>query len=373
MPLMSAPSDPPPLNARYFDGRSAAGAEVKVTLSRNDLVLRDGNGEVVVRWPRAEVHIASPAGSQYPRLRRGFSDDARLSLADADLDRLKPFLGKLNQRESAWRETWRPILIFAGAAGLSIWLLVAAVIPRAADFVARQIPAEWEEKLGTAARDQVIELFARMEGRTAKRPLICGGKGTEDLARVIGKIQAHTETSIRIKLWVADLKLVNAFALPGGDLVLTRGLIQDAEGGNEVAAVMAHEIGHIKYKHPTKVALEHAAVASIAGLMVGDLFGGSLIAGIGNALISSAYSREAEDEADVFAVTALNKAGWDARPMADFFERLATAQGSAEEAMSLISSHPLSTERAAAVRAKSTGRGEAFSPAQWARIRKVCE
>ncbi|PIW28565.1 MAG: hypothetical protein COW30_07240 [Rhodospirillales bacterium CG15_BIG_FIL_POST_REV_8_21_14_020_66_15] len=369
---MSAPSDPPPIPATYFDGRSAAGQMVMLTVALHDLVLHDADGGEVARWPHGEIHFASPAGSEHPRLRRGHDGDARLTLADGDLDRLKPFLRNLGKRESAWRETWRPILVFAAAASLSIWLLVVTVIPRAAGFAARHVPAEWENRLGDAARDQILDLLALMENRKSKRPILCTGNGRGDLTRFLGRLLADGGMARPIRLWVADLDLINAFALPGGHVVLTRGLIENARNGNEVAAVLAHEIGHLKHRHPTKVALEHAAVGSIVGLMVGDLFGGAVIAGLGNALIASAYSRDAEREADAFAVGAMNKAGWDVRPMADFFDRLAAEQGGAEKTMALIASHPLSVERAKTVRAQATGTGAVFADAQWKRIRAIC-
>ena len=84
---------------------------------------------------------------------------------------------------------------------------------------------------------------------------------------------------------------------PGGRLVFFRGLLEEAENPDEVAAVLAHEIGHVVYRDPTRDALRSAGSLGVLGLLFGDFAGGTVALFIANQLINASYSQAAEARA----------------------------------------------------------------------------
>ncbi|SMH56274.1 M48 family metalloprotease [Azospirillum agricola] len=123
---------------------------------------------------------------------------------------------------------------------------------------------------------------------------------------------------------VLDSEVVNAFALPGGYIYVTRGLLALAKDEAEVAGVLAHEIGHVTAHHSA----QRQTRETIAGLLAagaGLLFGDETVAqlaGLGGTALVASYSREQETEADELGVATLERAGYDPFAMATFLETL---------------------------------------------------
>lgn len=139
------------------------------------------------------------------------------------------------------------------------------------------------------------------------------------------KIVPHTERSdVSYKFYVLDSPVVNAFALPGGYIYVTRGLMALAGSEAELAAVLAHEIGHITGRHSAE-RYSRATVTSLgAGILsaVVDQSGVSSALGLGADLYLKAYSRDQEDEADTLGIRYLARAGYDPNAMANFLENM---------------------------------------------------
>ena len=133
-----------------------------------------------------------------------------------------------------------------------------------------------------------------------------------------------------------DTPIVNAFALPGGYVYVTRGVVALAGDEAELAGVMAHEIGHVTARHTAQRETRStlAQGASVLGVILGGLFGGDLGAQAAGSLAQSAapawlagYSRDQEFQADELGIRYLTRAGYDPRAMSTFLGRL---QGQAE-------------------------------------------
>ncbi|XKH34196.1 M48 family metalloprotease [Azospirillum doebereinerae] len=121
-----------------------------------------------------------------------------------------------------------------------------------------------------------------------------------------------------------DSEVVNAFALPGGYVYVTRGLLALAKDEAEVAGVLAHEIGHVTARHSSRRQTRQTITDLLAagvGLVLGDETLGQL-AGLGGTALTAGYSREQELEADQLGVTTLERAGYDPFAMATFLETL---------------------------------------------------
>jgi len=146
----------------------------------------------------------------------------------------------------------------------------------------------------------------------------------------------------RIKVHVFRADVVNAFALPGGHLVVNSALIQDCKSPEQLCGVLAHEIGHIELRHVMSKLAREIGTAVLMNMTVG---GGDAaqVGEVVGVLSSKAFDRDMEREADLKAVEYLTQAQIDPHPFADFL--YLTSNGETEEAFEWLSTHPASKER----------------------------
>lgn len=340
------------------------------------LILRDGAGSLLARWPLTEVRrVDRPDGTRPGRLSLGRDDAARLLLEQAAYETVAAWCPTLTKRDISWNSHGRPFLLWTGAAVLSVTLLFAFIIPWMARVIALSLPSPWEAELGKASEDLLVRVVARIEHKSPEQMICAEGPGLEILQRLLRQMVAQPVLGLTQPptLAVLDTDLVNALALPGGRMVLLRGLIDEAKHPNELLGVLAHEMGHLAKRHPTEMAVQTVGTSVLLSLLIGDATGGTGLTLMGESLINGAYSRDKERAADAVAVETLAAAGWDPRPFALFFDRLAKQQGGLEEHLSWISSHPLSEDRAAAIRAAQGPSGIAMTDLEWARVRTICK
>jgi predicted Zn-dependent protease len=139
---------------------------------------------------------------------------------------------------------------------------------------------------------------------------------------------------------VVEDPAVNAFAIFGGHIVLFSGLIDHIETHEELAAVIAHEIGHIEQHHMTKLMVRSLGIGILASAMGGDRHA---ILDLTVNLTTNAFSRSYEKEADAYALKLLEKAGIDPSCLADFFLR--ARPGSGQSIPEFFSTHPSDQSR----------------------------
>jgi predicted Zn-dependent protease len=142
---------------------------------------------------------------------------------------------------------------------------------------------------------------------------------------------------------------VNAFALPGGHLVVLSGLINDAESPEALAGVLAHEIAHIERKHVSKKLVKELGITALAGIAAGGA-GGEVVKQAVKTLSSSAFDRKMEKEADLKAVDYMVNAQIDPMPFSALMDQFAEDQPELLTDLSWLSTHPDSKERAVYIR-----------------------
>jgi len=151
-----------------------------------------------------------------------------------------------------------------------------------------------------------------------------------------------------IKIHIIDNREVNAFALPDRHMVIYTGLIENAKSAEEVAGVMAHEIGHMEKSHVMKKLAKEIGITMLF-LLAGGNENFEVLKEAGRVLSSTAFDRSQEREADLYAVEALAKAEIDPEPFGNFLFRMSTSEKDMPEELVWISTHPDSKERAAEI------------------------
>jgi len=261
----------------------------------------------------------------------------------------------------------------AVAAVASVLLIVFLLVPALADRLAGVLPPEGERALGEATFGQIRNALAEEVGVPLR--LCDAPEGRAALDRIGDRLAAEADLPVPLTVQVLDHEMINAFALPGGYVVFFDGLIQEAGRPEEVAAVFAHEMGHVAARDPTRIALRSAGSLGVLGLLFGDFAGGALVLLLTNQLIAADYTREAEAAADAYAHDLLLAAGLPPDAIATLFERLAAEEGEPSDFEQHFLSHPAMGDRIAAARAATPG-GAVFEPLltgeEWAALQAIC-
>jgi Zn-dependent protease with chaperone function len=359
---MSMPSDGlAAYQGRFSDGLTAAVAPATVRLTPQGVAIApDGRAELT--WPYAELAAASPvrSGTGEILLRHAPGQDATLFVSNSEfVAALVARAPQLTSRARRWRIA-RPLL----AACAALLLLVAGlwfmdVSP--ARGVARLLPDEVRKSLGR----QVVVSMGQGRGTCQARD------GRAALDRLIARLSPGTRGT-RFSVTVLDWGLVNAFAAPGEQIVLTRGLLEQAKSPDEVAGVLAHEMGHGLELHPEAGIIRAIGIGAAAEIVLGG--SSSTLANIGVLLAQLGYTRAAEREADAHGLRILEQAKVSPRGIADFFRRIDERdKDSPIGNMSFLSTHPQSAERARLAESRASYlTTPALSEADWQALRSIC-
>jgi Zn-dependent protease with chaperone function len=334
-------------DGHYLDGWTAGRQQATLRPMRSGLEITTESG-ARLWWPYTEVRQTQGfyAGEQV-RLERGGELAEAVLVGDpaflAALHELAPELGR-RFHDPGRRRLRIPLTLLAAvavvAAGAVLYLWI---LPALATVVADRVPLAWEERLGQAVADQLAPPEARCADPTRARVL-------DDIVRVLTAPQPAPPYKFRIL--VADRAVINAFAVPGGYVVVYRGLLERTERAEELAGVLAHELQHVLHRHVTRALVQHASTGLLITALTGDVTG-ALGYGLEAArtLGRLRYSRQAEEEADADGLRMMVAAGVDPAGMLTFFEKLRKEEKEVPKALTYLSTHPSSEHRVARLRA----------------------
>ncbi len=341
-----------PEQSWFYDGTSATRHHPAITWTAQGFTLRwDGGESGPYDWRDLEPIDGSGGRSVYglrgrPGWRLGFNGapphDFAIHLP------LPARYGRWIDRVGLWKAFALFALIAAGIVYLAL---------RLPAWIAPHVPRSWEQKMGDA---MVGDFGGRLCETPASRAAI------EKLQRDLG-----SDVPIR-RIGIANIDMVNAVALPGGHIMLFDKLIQEAKSPDELAGVLAHEIGHVRNRDTITAMVRQLGLSIILGGFSGDV-GGAL-----NGVLSLSYGRDAERSADLYSIAALRSANISPLPTAAFFGRLGGGKAGEkiERSTSWMASHPISAERRTmfeqAVR-KAQAYRPSLTPAEWAAIRGACK
>ncbi len=355
---------PPSYAGQYNDGRTAGRIEVRVVVTKDGLELYAEGDTRFARWSFDDLRLSGERSRSQPLgLANESQAGARITVADKTILRpIYAFAPQLRGHGPFGARPWLRVTAWGVGIGAAVATLVF-VVPRLAEPVAALVPLEWEEVLGREIVDSVL----------SGHEICSGAAGTRVLARLTDRLVAPLGTPYSFTVRVADIAEANAFAAPGGQVVLFRGLLDAAGSADEVAGVLAHEVGHVVERHPTEAIVRAAGIALMFQVLIGDLSGLlALVAEFGEGLLNLSYSRGDEAEADEIAVAMLAAAGIRADGLVAFLDRAASEEGASGRALAFLSTHPPSRARAEAVHATAGRGGSALSPADWQALKSIC-
>ena len=360
--------------ARYYDGLTARSRAVEVEIATTGLAIFDEAGPVVGSWPGEGVRLVErPREGEPVRLglvgttARLIVDDPRIVAA------LRQVAPHLLRRHRTSRRTVARIALWAVLAVASLAGIVLVVIPLMSAQLAAVTPDSAKYRLGRTVLVHLVDLLPGP--RTTSGGNYCANEdGLAALGRLVERLGADLEDRPTVHAVVVNFRMVNAFALPGGIMVFTRGLLDQAGSPEEIAGIAAHELGHLAHDHSTRALYRSFAVALLIGVLFGDLTGGTLAGGLAEWLVNTGYSREAERDADAFALERLKAAGIGTQGLADFFVRLEKKHGNdGGPLFGLLSTHPATAERLAHIRAAGLpGLRQAMGDEDWTSVRQTC-
>lgn len=328
--MPGSPASPTGAAGRYFDGATADAHAVTVLATPTVLRACGADGREMLAWPVARV-IRLPDGAEGMETLTVSGSMARLVVPRMALP------------PALMRRRRLPVLGIA-AGGVLMGTIVALL-----SFA--EVPAAVERPLGNALRRAVL---------AGARPCQ-GAAGHAALGGLAARLSATARIADPVRVYVVSAPEVNAYTLPGHQIVVLSGLIE-ATNARGMAGVMAHEIGHVAARDPI-----HGLARGLGLLAIEAISGQALVAQIGQFGLL-AYDRSVEARADAFAVALLRDAGLRADGLSSFLAGLEAGQ---QPGSAWLSDHPALKDR---IRATATGPdgAEPMTDAEWGAVRAMC-
>jgi len=325
--------------AAYYDGRTSA--RIPVRVRGYTLAIQIVGEGLRLDVPLAKVRVDPPVGGTRRALH--LPDGAQLQTDDhgaveALFPRRHALEGWVHRLERHWLYALAAVALVAAFS----WWSVVDGLPLAARVASGFVPVAWEAKLG----DQTLGF---LEGRLC-RPSALDAARQQALQRRFAKLTAGLADGYAYRLLPRNCRGVgaNAFALPGGAVVITDALVKVARNDDQISAVLAHEIGHVRHRHGLRISLQAAGLAALAAALFGDATSiTSLATTLPAALLQSGYSRELEAEADDYAFQRLREVGLSPKAFAEMMLLLEKARQKTPggENKDYFSTHPATAKR----------------------------
>ncbi|MEQ7873670.1 M48 family metallopeptidase [Sphingomonas sp. ASV193] len=331
------------VRAALFDGRTAEARPVTLAAVEDRLQLGFGDGGEDERVEPALLRAVEGSGGT--RFSRTDLPGWRLRLldpADPPLAALLPVQAKGYGRWIDRLGLWRASALFAGIA-VAV-LLVGHLAPA---YVAPLVPQRWERDLGNSLVGDFGTLrCASPDGNAALRAL----------ADRIDPAATSADPDAAIRFSALDSSIYNAAALPGRNIVVFRGMLDDTRP-TALAGVLAHEMAHVHRRHVTQALIREFGIGSLIRLFAGGIGANT------EQLVGLSFTRANEAEADADAIAALRRADVDPRPTAALFFKLSHLTGDqrGDDRLAFLNSHPVSIDRAIAFY-RSYVPGHAYRP-----------
>jgi Zn-dependent protease with chaperone function len=327
------------INAYYYDGQSSKQIPV--------VVIFHPSGEVEITAENLAIKTSIQHLSIAPRLantRRNIflTDGAKLETDENEaIDRISAYFDKnifftwVHKLEKNWSYALIALIVTI----VFVWGGIEYGVPVAAKWAVKGVPYTVEQKIGQQALETLDKwLFFPSTLSMAKQ---------QHLQNNFKNLVAITKGKQDYQLLLRSSKKMgaNALALPGGIIILTDDLVKLAENDQQILAVLAHEMGHIKFQHGLRSLFQDSITALFMAGVLGDITSiTSLSVALPTFLVESRYSREFELEADQYAIHYLQDQNIDVEQFSRILSLLEQSQNMGYE-FDYLSSHPAMQKR----------------------------
>jgi Zn-dependent protease with chaperone function len=362
------------VRSAYFDGVTSALHEVMVSCTQSGVQIRNPDDTLIAEWPYERLkHLNAPDHIFRIGLRKSDKLE-RLEIEDQDIaqaiDLACPDIDRTGTSARAER---RRASIASLAAAAALLLVAFYGIPQIADRMAPVMPQGIENRLGNAADTQIRAIFDK---GPKSRPFECGGapveaRGKAAFDKLMARLEQGGNVRIPIRAVVVRRPEANAVTLPGGHVYVFEGLIDNARDVDEVAGVIAHELGHAMNRDGIRTLLQAAGLSLVFGSFLGDFVGGGAVVIAAETLLKSAYSRHKEAAADDYAVRTMQALKANPRALAVFLDRVAGSKSRG----SIFLDHPPTPDRVARINAIAPPQSDGatlLDAAEWKALKRIC-
>ena len=352
--------------ALYFDGQTAADRQVTVRLDANGLQF-SGDAVSPCLWSYDGLAATERHHAGLPfRLNHDQQPGARLVINDdamvAELIQRAPQLsGGFSLRGKGRAFAWT---MGVAACFLAAGYLVLQLAPQKLAFV---LPDSWRDRVGGQVEVSLTE------GAT-----VCSATtGVSALGVMAGRLAEGNPDMPPLRVRVYNIPIMNAFAMPGERIVITAELIRRANRPEQVAGVLAHEVGHILKRHSETQLVRATGLQILLSIVTGG--GGDTISTIAGVAAILSYTREAEAEADDVALDLMQRAAIDPMGLKEFFDIILAEEGKASDGtwrklQSAIATHPGTEDRIKKIHPlpDDVAARPVLNDAQWLALKNIC-
>ncbi len=314
---------------RYFSGKSSLAYTVDIVWHEQEWVIQYVNEKqepVKQVWKRSGIHqteisngiVTLRYGEEFPQQQLEVTDVQFIARYKQEFN-----IGLMHRVKLKSAPFLIGVIVAVGIAG---WLSYIFLLPVIADYGARVFPKEYEIQLGKQVYESVLE-------------------GEEiDTAKTVAINQFFKQLNVQsdypVKITVVKSDVVNAFALPGGGIVVYDAILKDMKSADQLAALLSHEYSHVQLKHATRNMFRSLAGYIFISVIFSDLNGvATVLVENAHQLRNLSYSRELESEADNNGLQILKQNNISASGMKDLFLQLKEASKGLE-VNEIISTHP---------------------------------
>ncbi|WP_337042770.1 M48 family metallopeptidase [Emticicia sp. 17c] len=337
-------------SATYYDGKTSLPYEAQVDVFGNSLTIYYNSMQVV--WAITAIDYSSFTGKGKTMLKYGDFPHQYLEFPiDSDLSKV---LEKYLPKRAAGFWAFANEMASSGFKGvfISVAIFLSTVagiyfiaLPSLAAYVAGKIPMDTEIELGK----QFYKAFVGNADIDSRK--------TRLLNKFASKIDF--ETAYPLKFTVVRDNQVNAFALPGGNIVVYSGILEKIKSPEELAALLSHEVTHVKERHSLKGLARSLAGSMLISIIVGDMTTiGNIMVSQANNIYQLSFSRDMEKEADLEGLEIMNHNHLNPQGMVHLMERLQDEEKKykADQMPGYLSSHPMTKDRISYIKQQSKGK-----------------
>lgn len=352
--------------AIYFDGLTAADRQVSISLGATG-VRFSGDSVAEQTWSYDGLGMVEQHHTGHPfRLTHEGFPGARLIVSDDQLvgalvSRAPQLRGGFSLKGKGRALAW--------TGGIAAGFLIAAylVVQLAPQRLAFVLPDSWRERVGGQVETSLTEGASRC---TAP-------EGVSALAAMVARLAEGNPELPPLSVQVYNIPVMNAFAMPGERIVITAELIRRANRPEQVAGVLAHEVGHVLKRHSEAQLVRATGLQILLSLMTGG--GGDTISTIASVATILSYTREAEAEADDVGLSLLERSAIDPLGLKEFFEILMAEEGKPSTGTwrkieSAVATHPGTEDRIRKIHPlpDDVAARPVMTDEQWQALKKIC-